>query len=94
MKRRHFETAATTALREAGVIRTMLEDLDRTVRLLNSDIDAEEERTQVFDISDPLYSMLARTLVERRANVNVTIGALAQRLHAITATIPGASQAA
>ena len=91
MKRqRHFETAGATALREATVIRTMLGDLDRTVRLLNSDIAAEEERTQVFDTSDPLYSMLARTLLARRTNVNVTVAALAQRLHTITAAIPAA----
>jgi hypothetical protein len=87
---RHFETAGATALREATVIRTMLDDLDRTVRLINSDIAAEEERTQVFDTSDPLYSMLARALVARRTNVNVTVAALAQRLHTITAAIPAA----
>jgi hypothetical protein len=91
MKRqRHFETADAPAIREAMGIRTMLIDLDRTVRLLNDDIAAEQERTGVFDISDPRYSMLARTLVERRANVNATVAALAQRLHVIAATIPAA----
>ena len=86
MKReRHFETSAATAVREVAVIRTMLDDLDRTVRLLNDDIAAEQERTRVSDISDPLYSMLARTLVARRANVNATVAALAQRLHIVTA---------
>jgi hypothetical protein len=66
----------------------MLDDLNRTVRLLNGDIAAEEERTQVFDTRDPLYSMLGRSLVERCDNVNITIANLAQRLHAITAAIP------
>ena len=89
-RKRHFEIAGATALREATVIRTMLDDLDRTIRLLNNDIAAEEERTQVFDISDPLYSMLARTLVVRRANMNITVDRLAQRLHATTAVFPAA----
>ena len=83
-RKRHFETAGATALREATVIRIMLDDLDRTVRLLQSDIAAEEERTRVFDISDPLYSMLGRTLVERRDNVSITVATLTQRLSAIS----------
>lgn len=87
-RQRHIETVNATAFQEVTVIRSMLDDLDRTIRLLNDDIAAEQERTQIFDISDPLYSMLARTLVARRANVNATVTALAQRLHAITATIP------
>jgi hypothetical protein len=87
---RHFETEGAAALREATVIRTMLDDLDRTVRLLHSDIAAEEERTRVFDASDPLYSMLGRTLVERRDNVNITVATLTQRLNAINAAIPTA----
>jgi len=87
-RQRHFETAGATALREATVIRTMLDDLNRAIQLLDGDIAAEEERTKVFDIFDPLYSMLARALVARRDNVNVTVAALAQRLRAITGVIP------
>jgi hypothetical protein len=87
-KQRHTETASAIAIREARVISIMLADLDRTIRLLDGDIGAEEERTQVFDIFDPLYSILARTLVARRDNLKVTVATLAQRLRSITAAIP------
>jgi hypothetical protein len=89
-KQRHTETASATAIREARVISIMLADLDSTIRLLEDDIAAEQVRTQVFDIFDPLYSMLARTLVERRDNVKVTVTTLAHRLRSITSTIPAA----
>jgi hypothetical protein len=68
----------------------MLDDLNRTIRLLDGDIAAEEARTQVFDIFDPLYSMLARTLVARRDNLNVTVAALQRRLHDVTSAAPTA----
>jgi hypothetical protein len=86
-KQRHFEIAGATALRESVVIRTMLADLERTKQLLDGDIVAEEKRAQVFEKSDPLYSILARTLVERRNNLKATVKALEQRLKAIDATI-------
>jgi hypothetical protein len=87
-KLRHSGTTNEKAFRETGVIMRMLADLERTIRLLDGDIAAEEERTQVFDISDPLYSMLARTMVARRDNVNVTVAALALRLRAFTGANP------
>ena len=89
-KQRHSETTSAREVREAKVIGIMLDDLNRTIQLLDSDIAAEEARTQVFDIFDPLYSMLARTLVARRDNLNVTVAALAQRFRAITAATPAA----
>jgi hypothetical protein len=89
-KQRHIETASAIAIREAHVISIMLADLDRTIRLLDGDIGAEEERTQVFNIFDPLYSILARTLLSRRDNLKVTVTTLAQRLRSITAAVPTA----
>jgi IS5 family transposase len=86
-RRHQLWAIAPTALREAVVIRTMLADLERTKQLLDGDIVAEEKRAQVFEKSDPLYSILARTLVERRNNLKATVNALEQRLKAIDATI-------
>jgi hypothetical protein len=87
---RHYETAGASALREAKTIRTMLGDFDHTRQLLDGDIAAEEERARISDRSDAKYPILARTLIERRDNLIVTVAVLAERLHAINATIPAA----
>jgi len=79
-KARHFETK----LRQELVIRTMLNDLDRTARQLDIDLAAEEQRSLVFDRSDPTYSILAKSLATRRDNLKHTIVALQQRLALIT----------
>lgn len=71
----HFETA-----REATVIGKMLADLVHTVELIESDIAAEEERVNISDRSDARYSMLARSLIERRDNIKTTIAGLEGRL--------------
>jgi hypothetical protein len=87
---RHFEIANATAHREASVIRTMMDDLNRTIRLLDCDIATEEERARVFDRSDAIYPILARTLATRRDNLKVTVAALEQRLAKISETVPQA----
>jgi hypothetical protein len=46
------------------------------VDFLTSDIEAEEATTGIHDMSDPDYSLLARSLRARRGNLRVTIGAL------------------
>ena len=69
-----FETA-----RETAVISKILADLVRTVQLIECEIAAQEERGGVSDQSD-VYPMLARTLIERRDNLKMTIDALEQRL--------------
>jgi hypothetical protein len=74
--------------RQAAVIRSMLEDLERTIQILQIDICTEEERVRVFDKADPLYSVLARTLTSRRDNLIVTVADLEKRLHAITQALP------
>jgi hypothetical protein len=68
----------------------MMHDLGRTIQFLDIDISTEEERVRVFDRSDPAYPILARTLTARRGNLIVTVADLAERLRAITATIPAA----
>src|ERR1700675_2991950 len=45
----HSGTAQETALRQAAVIRGMMDDLERTIQILNIDILTEEERALVFD---------------------------------------------
>lgn len=74
-----FETTRESAVREVAVISKILADLVRTVELIESEIAAEEERTGVSDRSDAKYSILARTLTERRDNLKMTIAALEQR---------------
>jgi hypothetical protein len=74
-----FETGRETAVREIAVIGKILADLVRTVRLIESDIAAEEARAGVSDRSDVKYPMLARTLSERRDNLKRTIAGLEAR---------------
>jgi hypothetical protein len=49
------------------------------VELLTSDIEVEENRLRVYDVSDPAYPSLARHLRSRRAKLNETIAALRDR---------------
>ena len=74
-----FETMRESAAREIAVIAKILADLVRTVQLIESEIAAEEERARVSDRSDVKYPILARTLIERRDNLKMTIAALEQR---------------
>ena len=66
-------------------IETLVNSLSGRVRLLDSDIEAEEERTQCRDRRDPAYSFLAWTLIARRDNLSATIAALRERLGALDA---------
>ena len=91
---RHFEISNATTLREVSVIRTLTDDLNRTICILNCDIATEEERAPVFERSDAMYPILARTLAARRDNLKVTVAALDQRLAKIRETIPQAIETA
>jgi hypothetical protein len=75
-KLRHIETAS----RQAALIQSMIDDLGRTVQILRIDICTEEERAGIFDKADPLYSMIARTLLVRLENLEMTIADLKNRL--------------
>jgi hypothetical protein len=77
---RHFGSASDVALREVARISALISDLDRVVRVLDSDIATEEERVRVSDPFDPTYPILARTLTARRDNLKDTIAALEKRL--------------
>jgi hypothetical protein len=69
----HFEIQCEIEPREAAQIRTLIADLDRIVQVLTCDIATEEERTRVFDRSDAMYAILARTLAARRDNLRGTM---------------------
>ena len=58
----------------------MIADISRIVRILDSDIAAEEEQARIYDRSQVEYPMLARTMAVRRDNLLNTISALQQRL--------------
>jgi transposase len=76
-----FETT-----REVTAISKILTDLVRTLELIESDIAAEEERAKISDRSHARHPMLARSLIERRDNITMTIAALEQRLTEQAAT--------
>jgi hypothetical protein len=60
-----------------------MDDLDRTMRSLECDIAAEEERAGIFDRADVAYPVLAVALATRRDNLKVTIASLAKGLATI-----------
>jgi hypothetical protein len=75
---RHF--GSENPLSEVARIRALIGDLDRIVRILDSDIATEEELARVSHRFDAAYPILARTLTARRDNLNDTIAALERRL--------------
>ena len=83
-KLRHSGISTST---QATVITSIIEDLKRTIQILEVDIGTEEERVRSFDKADPLYSTLARTLALRRDNLSVTVADLEKRLVAVTQAI-------
>ena len=50
----------------------MIGSLSRSVELLTVDIEHEETRAGVRDLSDPAYPVLARSLRTRRDNIGAT----------------------
>ena len=77
----HFgRTDHLAALQEAAKVKSLISDLDRIVRILNSDIAAEEERAGVSDVFNAAYPVLARMMTARRDNLKETIAALERRL--------------
>ena len=77
---RHFESASDVASREAEQIRTLIANLERTVRFLDCDIETEQESAGVSDRADAAYPILARTLAARSDNLKDTIAALEKRI--------------
>lgn len=76
--KRQYRSETTSIAPEQ--IETLVSSLGRRVQLLDSDIEAEEERTGCTDRRDACYSVLARTFIARRDNLSATIAALQERL--------------
>jgi hypothetical protein len=57
-------------------IATLIGDLSRSVETLTADIEYEEARAGVRDLSDPAYPVLVRSLRTRRDNIKTTIASL------------------
>src|SRR5882672_8899762 len=71
-------TAAVNGLQ----IATLIGSLSRSVVLLTVDIEHEEVRAGVRDLSDPTYPVLARSLSSRRDNIRATLASLGALVHA------------
>ena len=67
-------------------ISTLISDLARSVALLTADIEREEARMGIRNLSDPAYPVLARSLRTRRENM-ATIASL----EALTRSAPKAA---
>jgi hypothetical protein len=76
-----FETLRETAAVNGLQIATLIVSLSRSVELLTVDIEHEEARAGVRDLSDPAYPVLARSLRVRRDNICATIGSLEALVH-------------
>lgn len=66
--------------RKMAQVRALVATLRRSVEFMNFDIDAEEERSGIRNVSDPAYPTLARHLRIRRDNLAETVSALLARL--------------
>jgi hypothetical protein len=71
-----LETPRRTAAVNELQIATLIGSFSRSVALLTVDIEHEEARAGVRDLSDPAYPVLARSLRKRRDNIGVTIASL------------------
>lgn len=77
-----IETPRGTAAANRFQIATLIESLLRSVELLTVDIEHEETRAGVRDLSDPTYPVLARSLRSRRDNIRATLASLGALVHA------------
>ena len=71
-----LETLRGTAAANRLQIATLIESLLRSVELLTVDIEHEEVRAGVRDLSDPTYPVLARSLRARKDNIRATMASL------------------
>lgn len=71
-----LETLQRTAATNRLQVATLIGNLSRTFELLTVDIEHEESRVGVRDVSDPTYPVLARSLRARRENIRATIASL------------------
>jgi hypothetical protein len=77
-----IETLRGTAAANRLQIATLIESLLRSVELLAVNIEHEETRAGVRDLSDPAYPVLARSLRARKDNIQATMASLGALVHA------------
>jgi len=66
--------------RTAMKLHALISDLRWRVQLLDSDIQDEEKRTSISNVSNTAYPILARNLRTRRGNLLATITVLESQL--------------
>jgi hypothetical protein len=71
-----FETLTKRNVLIQERTKRFISDLRRLVQLLDADINIEEQRTGIFDRTNPDYSVAARQLSARRENLTDTISRL------------------
>jgi hypothetical protein len=71
-----LETIRGTAAVNRLQIATLIANLSRSEDILTADVEHEEARAGVRDVSDPTYPVLARSLSTRRDNIRTTIASL------------------
>jgi len=76
---RQSETFTKHSVNAAIQLSLFIAELRRYVRLIEADIQIEEGRLQVFDLSNATYPTTARHLGVRRDNLNATISLLEGR---------------
>ena len=77
-----IETLRGSAAANRLQIATLIESLLRSVELLAVNIEHEETRAGVRDLSDPAYPVLARSLRARKDNIQATMASLEALVHA------------
>lgn len=81
MKHRyHSGSPNEPAGKEAVKVGELIKELNRRVRILESDIAREEELARVSNPFNAAYPALARIMTARRDSLKQTIAALEQRL--------------
>jgi len=76
--RRHF--APTDRAWELERISALIADIDRVVRILDSDIALEKEKARLLMCFEPVLPPLATALIARRDKLKETIAALERRI--------------
>ena len=76
----HSGMTNDAANRHAAKVKALVNELNRRVDILESEIAREEERAGVSDPFHAAYPVLARTLTAHRDNLRQTIAVLEQRL--------------
>jgi hypothetical protein len=81
-----FDTLTKEGTNSTSQLGIFIAELHRFVQLIEADIELEEERSRVFDVSNASYSIQARQLRSRRDNLIATILLLEGTPHRMSAS--------